>query len=114
MKRLATTLFLATSFLTGTYVGEHYQPFETSRENKRLYNISAEDGTPEHFRSYQTKIDINEKGRAVLYFGSDSTGVYRPVNADGTVGTVGSNVDEWWQESKERFKELFRSKNEEE
>ena len=113
MKRLATTLLLATSFLGGTYFGERYKPFETSRENKRLYNISAEDGTPYHFRTYRTIVDVNEKGRAVLYFGSDSTGIYRPVNEDGTVGTFGSNVDEWWQGRKEKINNFFRSSKEE-
>jgi hypothetical protein len=55
---------------------------------------SVEDNTPADFMNYVVEPRINDKGRIELYFGNQETQVFRKVNEDGTVGTLGEKIDE--------------------
>lgn len=99
-------------FGTGLYVGDQQQPLTAYQEDIRYNKISAENGTPTDYRNYSTKIEINERGRAQLYFGNIKTNEYRLVNTDGTVGTVGDRFDSWWEDTKQSLRNYFTKKNE--
>ena len=55
---------------------------------------SVEDNTPKDFMNYVVLPRVNDKGRVELYFGNQETQVFRKVNEDGSVGTLGEKIDE--------------------
>lgn len=106
MKKLLGIGLLAASFAAGMYVGDTKSPSD-QLQRLQYQHMSAEDGFPQHFLSYRDSLRVNENNRVELYFGSDSTGVWRKVNEDGTVGTLGSKIDESWQKWKHSLKDLL-------
>jgi general stress protein 26 len=106
MNKLVGIGLLAASFAAGVYVGDTKQPSKELQRHKYAH-MSAENGFPQHFLSYRDSLRVNENNRVELYFGSDSTNVWRKVNDDGTVGTLGSKIDESWNRWKQDLKSYF-------
>lgn len=108
MKKLLGGLALiGMGFMGGMYVGEQHTPLKQHRMEK-YQHMSAEDGFPTNFLSYRDSLRINENNRVELYFGSDSTDVWRKVHSDGTVGSFSEKVDEWWNDQKQSIKNYFK------
>ena len=104
---LGRAVMFASIFSLGLLAGDKMQPLTNVCKEVKYYNLSAEDGTPRDFRNYEVSININEKGRAELYFGNKESGVYRLVNEDGTVGSLGSSIDIYLREKSSDVKNWF-------
>ncbi len=104
---LGKTLLFASVFASGVFLGDYFTPITKSFDFVKYYNVSAEDNTVKDFKNYKTKILINDKGRAELYFGNVSTNKFLLVKPDGTVGTLGSSIDNYIREKKQSMKDWY-------
>lgn len=104
---LVKTILFSTLFLGGVVLGDQTQPLTKTINEISYHNISPEDGTPRDFQNYESKIVLNEKGRAELYFGNKETGEYKKVHEDGTVGSLGQKIDDYFDRKKVQFQEWY-------
>lgn len=82
------------------YVGDKYTPLTHAFENNKFEGIVAEKGTPKDYLNWNTKIEVNDQGHAVLYLGNKLTGVYKTIDENGYVGTLQERFYEFFSEKK--------------
>lgn len=107
MGTIKNMFLLGVGLAAGYYGGKSLDTYQTSKQNLQYLHRTVEDGFPTHPLGFRDSLRINDAGKVELYFGSDSTDVWRKVHADGTVGSFGEKVDEWWQAQRESLQNYF-------